>query len=210
MPMYQPFVDAFMTGRPALRARLADLYDARGDGEGIRYADVVRATFEAVRDNLPENGPRPRPDRIWELCAPDGFLGAFGGDPVTVDPRDLSGTLVYVIPEEGHDPGRFWYVRVEYGSCSACDTLRSLLECEGRERAVDGMLTLCLHVVQQTREMEGLVAVDRSEVTARFNTWANSHPISLSRHRPGSGDLQTVPLPELATKDESAGPKIGS
>lgn len=207
MPMNQPFIDAFMAGRSALKSRLVDLYDTHADGGGcdsqIRYADVVRATFEAIRDNLPEVGPRPRPERIWELYAPDGYLSAFGGEPVTVDPRELSGTLVYVIPEEGHDPSRLWYVRVEYGSCSACDTLRSLLGCEGREGAVDGMLTLCLHVVQQTREMEGLVAVDRPEVEARFKAWADANPIDLSGLRSASGELQTTALSELVPEEAS-------
>lgn len=183
MPMYQPFVDAFMAGRPALKSRLLDLYDTRvGDlsfESHIGYADLVRATFETVRDNLPEGEPRPNPHRVWELCPPDGDLGTYGGEPVVVDPRQLAGTLLYVIPEEGHYPMRLWYVHVEYGSCSACDTLKSLVECEGREGAIAGMLTLCLHVVQQTRPVEGLVAVDRSEVTARFDAWADAHPISL-------------------------------
>lgn len=184
MPMCQSFVDAFMAGRPALRRRLEELYGTNGDDldtfSRIDYADLIRATFQTVRENLPAGEPRPNPDRIWELCPPDGWLGRYDGEDFVMDPRDLSGTLLYVVPEEGHEPVNLWYVRVEYGSCSACDTIRSLVECEPRERAIEGLETLCLHVVQQTRPIRSLVPVDREEVDDRFRAWAKANPITFA------------------------------
>ena len=41
-----------------------------------------------------------------------------------IDDGDYQGCLVYVIAEKGYQPSSYWYLKVEYGSCSHCDTLQ--------------------------------------------------------------------------------------
>ena len=43
-----------------------------------------------------------------------------------IDDGDYQGTLVYVIAAKDYQPDDYWYVKIGYGSCSACDTLEAI------------------------------------------------------------------------------------
>src|SRR6185312_2360930 len=79
------------------------------------------------------------------------------------------GTLLYMIPEKGYQPSEYQYLMtyVNYGSCSGCDTLKALqrqvedifdeysdytpeAEAEKTAQAVKDIMSLCLHLVQNT------------------------------------------------------------
>lgn len=139
--MVKEFVDAFMDGKGRLRAKLDERL--REDAFGIDYDFLVKSTFETIESSMGDRY-RGKPSADLIHCIDDG---------------SYQGTLVYVIPEAGYQPSRYWYCRIAYGSCSACDTLEGILttyEFDDRiETALDDLMALCLHIVQGTREMEG-------------------------------------------------------
>src|SRR5689334_18496066 len=98
--MIQKFVDRFMAKRDAMRsAFLAKRPE--------RYKDIVRAVVEAITD---EDGYATiDPKRIHEI-----------------DDGDYQGTLLYVIAANDYQPSDYWFVKVNYGSCSGCDTLEAI------------------------------------------------------------------------------------
>lgn len=101
------------------------------------YEDIVKWTIEAISDE-DDYSDTPDPERIH-----------------IIDDGDCQGTLVFVIAEKGYQPHKYWYVRVRYGSCSGCDTLRAIEEWgdEISEKEVKGYMTLSLHVIQQLKAM---------------------------------------------------------
>lgn len=69
-----------------------------------------------------------------------------------IDDGEYQGSLVFVIAKQGYQPSEYWYVTVDYGSCSGCDTLCFLLD-EPKEEAVKGFMSLALHIVQKLKKM---------------------------------------------------------
>ena len=59
----------------------------------------------------------------------------------TIDDGNSQGTLLFVVGETGYPPSEYWFVKVSYGSCSACDTLQAV---ESKE----DLYTLALHMLQ--------------------------------------------------------------
>lgn len=82
---------------------------------------------------------------------------------VEVNHGGYQGTLVYLIPEKTYQPHEYWYVRVYYGSCSGCDTLKAIRSYSDELPAksqVDQYMTIALHIVQNLRQMGGLGTTD--------------------------------------------------
>lgn len=112
------------------------------------YTEIVKTVVEMLQED--DEYECPDPDRIHEI-----------------DDGDYQGTLLYVIAQGGYQPSKYWYVKVSYGSCSVCDTLQNLRDhgCdwnddwadevsdEQKKKAVDGLMTLALHIVQGLKEM---------------------------------------------------------
>ena len=104
----------------------------------VSYKDVVRAVVQMLHDASDECD-KPDPERIHEI-----------------DDGDYQGTLVYVIGATGYQPDQYWYVKVGYGSCSGCDTLKAICKYEyGKpsDEQVDDYMTLALHIVQGMKKM---------------------------------------------------------
>jgi hypothetical protein len=130
--MIQEFVDRYMAGQDALRAKFA----ANRPDE---YADIVKAVVETITGDGRKHNPDP--ERIHKL-----------------DDGDYQGTLVFVIAAKGYQPSDYWYVKVGYGSCSGCDTLESLRSWGAAPpdtEELDGYMTLALHIVQRMKQMDG-------------------------------------------------------
>lgn len=122
----------------------------------VRHSDVVRAKFEAAHPadyaeiikhvvealNIGQDEyDVPSPLRIHQ-----------------VDDGDYQGTLVFVIASGGYQPRNYWYVRIQYGSCSACDTLeaiRSYSDDRPTKDEVNQYMTLATHVIQRMKMMDG-------------------------------------------------------
>lgn len=125
--MIQEFVDRFMARRDEIEAGFSEEHP--GD-----YVDIVRAVVRALRGDSEYDAPDP--DRIHEI-----------------NEVGYQGTLVYVIGAGGYQPSDYWYVKVGYGSCSGCDTLKSIREYESDELRVKDYMTLALHIVQGLKKM---------------------------------------------------------
>ena len=62
--------------------------------------------------------------------------------------------MLFVIGGYGDN---YWYVKVNYGSCSGCDTFQSIRMYSDEpltKQEVDDYMTLCLHIVQRLHPMQ--------------------------------------------------------
>jgi hypothetical protein len=128
--MIQEFVNRFM----ANKEELADMFKNHPKS----YESVVRNVITAIQVGEYDD-MSPDPERIH--CIDDG---------------DYQGTLVFVIAGKGYQPSEYWYVKVDYGSCSGCDTLQAI---EGysdeppSQSQIDQYMILALHIVQGLKRM---------------------------------------------------------
>lgn len=78
---------------------------------------------------------------------------------VEINFGDYQGTLVYVIGSYGYQPSDHYYVLVDYGSCSTCDTFQSIKYAyfeetqRPSEQQAKDYLTLALHIAQGIKKM---------------------------------------------------------
>lgn len=129
--MIQEFVDAFM----AKKDKLIHVFQEKHPDE---YIDIVKAVVSVLSEAA--SVELPSPEKIHEI----GY-------------ENYQGTLVFVIGSE-ESSSDYWYVKIEYGSCSACDTLqgiRDYTEDKPTEEQVDDYMTLALHIVQAMKKMSG-------------------------------------------------------
>lgn len=129
--MIEEFTKAWFANVHAMREKFTTKHPEN-------YREVVRSVVQMLADSSDEYD-KPDPDRIHEI-----------------DDGSYQGTLVYVIGDSSYRPNRYWYVKVGYGSCSGCDTLKGI-RCYGEgqpdEDQVSEYMTLALHIVQGLREM---------------------------------------------------------
>ena len=128
--MIQKFVDRFMENKE----QLAKSFRTKHPDS---YKDIVTEVVSLIA----EDGEYGEPDknRIHEI-----------------DDGDYQGTLLYVIAANTYQPSDYWYVMVSYGSCSGCDTLKSIREYATdppTEEKVSEYMTLALHIVQGLKKM---------------------------------------------------------
>lgn len=137
--MEQELVTRFDAKREEIRDNLRKLLiDRRIDNcwYDISYIDIVKVVIEAVHDGY----GTPDPEHIHEI-----------------DDGEYQGTLLFVIPADVYQPWNYWYVKVDYGSCSGCDTLMAILEGDYGDTAdekADKLFTLALHIVQGLKRMD--------------------------------------------------------
>lgn len=129
--MIQKFVDNFMKHKPQIEAALKEKHPDE-------YKDLVKLVVQHISD--PDEYGDIDPERIHEIN--DG---------------DYQGTLLYVIGQNSYQPSQYWYVKVDYGSCSGCDTLESIRSYDDSpptQEQINDYMTLCLHIVQGLKLME--------------------------------------------------------
>jgi hypothetical protein len=128
----QALIDRFM--REEAQAQLRAEFSAKHPES---YLDVVRAVVRAITDA--DEYRAPDPERIHQI-----------------DDGDYQGTLVFVIAATGYQPSDYWYVKVNYGSCSGCDTLQAISSYSDQPPTAEQVrdyLTLALHVAQGLKKM---------------------------------------------------------
>lgn len=130
--METKFIERFDSKRDEIKETLAFLLDTcKYD---IIYDDIVRIVIDAIH----EDDGDPDPNAIHEI-----------------DDGDYQGTLLFVIPADLYQPYDYWYVRVEYGSCSVCDTLEGILyDSDDREQQINDLFTLALHIFQGLNKLD--------------------------------------------------------
>lgn len=128
--MIREFVDRFMNSKQIIKREF--------EKDHVRvYKDIVSIVIRAISSDAKDSFPDP--ERIHEI-----------------DDGDYQGTLVYVIGEKGYQPSEYWYVKIGYGSCSGCDSLKDINEfSKGKptEEEVNKYMLLALHVVQGLKRM---------------------------------------------------------
>ena len=128
--MIQEFVDRFMANKPAIQAVFQQAHPEN-------YLAVVTTVIQHITENDWEG---PDATRIHQI-----------------DDGDCQGTLVFVIPEKRYQPSVYYYVKVDYGSCSGCDTLERIRNYNDElptEQQVADYMTLALHVIQKLKIMD--------------------------------------------------------
>lgn len=96
------------------------------------------------------------------LAESDDYYGAPDPSRITrIDHGDYQGTILFVVGAKGYQPSTYWAVKVGYGSCSGCDTLKHVRELRGwseegppvTDEQVKQLMTMALHVVQGLKEI---------------------------------------------------------
>ena len=103
------------------------------------YKDIVKAVVKAVGAGSEYDVPDP--ERIH-----------------VIDDGDCQGTLLFVIAAKRLHPYDYWFVKVNYGSCSGCDTLKAICGYDDKPptpEQVKDYMTLALHIAQGLKKMDG-------------------------------------------------------
>ena len=115
--------------------------------------------FHAAENELKDLFTRHHPSDYEELVG--WVIKAISDDLSGPDHENIqqtrsggySGTLLFTIADKSDG---FWYAKIDYGSCSACDTLEGIRkysdEPPTREQTADYM-SLALHIVQQLKQI---------------------------------------------------------
>lgn len=131
--MIQRFVDRFMKNK-------AVLVEQFGKTHPKNYATIVALVVGNITDELDDRNPEPDPERVHQI-----------------DDGNYQGTLLFIIGATGYQPSDYWSVKVDYGSCSGCDTLQAIHDRFGGKKPtsdqVEAYMTLALHIVQGLRAL---------------------------------------------------------
>ena len=129
--MIKNFIEAWEKGKGELEKEFSKNHPQD-------YKDI----FKRVVELLENFSNRPKPNKNATYCIDDG---------------DYQGTLLFIVGEKTYQPYRYWYVKIDYGSCSGCDTLRRIQEDNYRNpptpQQVKDYMTLALHMVQNLKEI---------------------------------------------------------
>ncbi len=68
------------------------------------------------------------------------------------------GTLLYVIAAKRYEPEKYWLIKMQYGTCSACDALESVRDkidygSTDKDEILKELMSLALHVFQNLKEI---------------------------------------------------------
>ncbi len=110
--------------------------------------DVLSQTFA-------ENPPKNYKEIVTEVIKLIGDLELCYKRITEINDGYYQGTLLYIIPENSCQPSDYYYVKVSYGSCSVCDTLLRINDCDHETERLNGHMTLALHIVQNLKQIDG-------------------------------------------------------
>ena len=94
-------------------------------------------------------------EKILELIITEDDFNKFELEKIRViDDGDYQGTQIFIAFLEGYQPSVEDYIMtsVYYGSCSGCDTLKSIYYSDEQNR-VNDLMTLSLHMIQKMKWM---------------------------------------------------------
>jgi hypothetical protein len=128
--MIQKFVDCFMSKQAEMEAELIAV-------PPDSYQDLVKKLISNLVDETAYS-MNPDKDRIH-----------------VVDDGDYQGTKVFIIAATGYQPSTYWAIKVNYGSCSSCDTFEGirLYDATCTPAQARDYWTLMLHMVQEMKEI---------------------------------------------------------
>lgn len=126
------------------------------------FCDKVIGNKDSIIDWLRQLDHQPSYEELVKRVIETINLDADYGEPdptqiVTIDHGGYQGTLLFIVPEVGYQPSKYWSLKVFYGSCSGCDTLQGIFGWdwpkEKSEQELNELYTLMLHLVQSMREI---------------------------------------------------------
>lgn len=124
-----------------------------------KFVKRFEASEETLREVFRKEHPEDYRDIVKHVVQVlhDDSYGSISPDLIhEINDGSYQGTLLYVIGSGEYQPSDYWYVKVGYGSCSACDTLqciRDYSEEKPTEQQVNDYMTLALHIVQSLKKM---------------------------------------------------------
>lgn len=131
--MIKNFVDRWYLNESKIRESLSISHPSR-------YCDLVKLVVSNITSDEDFGDDPIDPDRIHEI-----------------DDGDYQGTLLFVIASKGYQPSEYYFVKIDYGSCSGCDTLEGIREYSDEKptkKQVDQYMLLALHIVQGLKKMD--------------------------------------------------------
>ena len=138
--MIEAYVDYFNKNKSVLREMFQKVLE---QNEYIRYDRVVKILVKFLSHGNMTYNPYGGEFRSYELDP---------GRITEIDHGEYQGTLIYVIGEPGYQPSNYVVTKVDYGSCSGCDTLDRILEdTDNQEQQLNDLLILCLHIIQHMK-----------------------------------------------------------
>jgi hypothetical protein len=129
--MIQEFIDCFLSNKETIRKVFARKHPTR-------YVDLVKIVIRLLEKKTPSGISSKRVHKI--------------------DDGDYSGVLLFIIGEGCYQPLKYWYVRIDYGSCAGCDTLEIIRQYDtGKpsKKQIDDYMMLALHIVERLKKIEG-------------------------------------------------------
>lgn len=137
--MIEDYVQYYNKNKSVLREMFQKVLE---QNEYIRYDRVVKILVKFLSNGNMAYSPYGD-SRSYELDP---------GRITEIDHGEYQGTLIYVIGEPGYQPSNYVVTKVDYGSCSGCDTLDRILEdSDNQTQQLNDLLTLCLHIIQHMK-----------------------------------------------------------
>ena len=125
--MILEFIDRFQEIKPKLLEQFSQ-------EEPCSYEDIFRQTLKLMFD-----------EKSYEL--PD-FERIH-----TIDDGDYQGTFVFIVASCSYQPSTYWATRVDYGSCSGCDTFQAYSDSGNPEKSAPEMVTMALHMIEEMKQI---------------------------------------------------------
>ena len=114
-----------------------------------------------IEDKYKENHPEDYAEivkNVVSILEVDDSYGEPSSKTIeSIDHGNYQGTLLFIIGEGGYQPDNYWYVKVDYGSCSGCDTLEAITNYDSdkpTESQVKDYMSLSLHILQGIKSMQ--------------------------------------------------------
>jgi hypothetical protein len=124
-----------------------------------RFQEKHEAILECFKGKHPQTYQVVLEETLKVMFGDDGEYGTPDYNHVhEIDDGDYQGTLVFIVPEKGYQPHRYFLTKVFYGSCSGCDTIQGIYadgdygEIPSESQAKDYAM-LALHMIQNMVEV---------------------------------------------------------
>ena len=131
--MITEFIDKFQEIKPRL---LEQFSDREPDNYEDIFKQTIKMMFEESADDYYSNSETPDFQSI-----------------TVIDDGDYQGTLVFVVASKSYQPSDYWATRVDYGSCSGCDTFQSYSDYDNPEKSAPKMVTMALHMIESMKKI---------------------------------------------------------
>lgn len=127
--------------------RFITIWDAHKDELEAKYRQEFPSSYTGIMNDL-----------VALLAKYDDAWGRLDPERIhTVDDGNYQGTLLFIIAEEGYQPSTYYTCKVNYGSCSGCDTFEAIrgytYDQSPTAEQVHDFMQLALHMLQSIKEV---------------------------------------------------------